>query len=155
MIYDIDDIILQCVDEETGEIDAEKLDALTIERDGKIENLALWYKDLIADASAVEVEAKKLKERADAEKRKAESLKSYLRLKLDGEKFKTSRCSISYRKSERVEISAGTDVNDFSERFKVTKIEVKPNKTAIKEYLKGGGTIDGCSLEETRNIQIK
>lgn len=155
MIYDIDEIITQCVDEETGEVDTEKLDMLTLERDTKIENLALWYKDLVADAQAVKAEARKLKERADSEEKKAESLKEYLKFKLDGEKFKTSRCAISYRKSEKVEISSDIDVNDFSERFKLTKVEVKPNKTAIKEYLKSGGTLDGCSLEETKNIQIK
>lgn len=155
MIYDIDEIITQCVDEETGEVDTLKLDMLRLERNEKIENLALWYKDLVADARAVEDESRKLKSRADAEKRKAESLKEYLKMKLGGEKFKTSKCSISYRKSEKVEISADTDVNDFSERFKTTTVEVKPNKAAIKEYLKNGGIIDGCRLEETQNIQIK
>lgn len=154
MIYDIDEIILQCVDEETGEVDAERLDMLTLERDTKLENLALWYKDLIAEAKATAEESKKLKERAESKKRRADSLKNYLFTVLHGEKFKTSRCNVSYRKSKKVEIAADTDVNDFSERFKTMTVEVKPNKKAIKEYLENGGTLDGCRLEETQNIQI-
>ena len=42
-IFEIDEAILECVDLETGEIiDAERLDALQMERDKKIENVALW-----------------------------------------------------------------------------------------------------------------
>ena len=42
-LYDIDAAILDCVDQETGEIlDPEKLDALQMEREQKLEGVALW-----------------------------------------------------------------------------------------------------------------
>ena len=52
-LYDIDQDILDCVDLETGEIlDTEKLDALQMEREAKLEGVALWVKDLRAEAEA-------------------------------------------------------------------------------------------------------
>ena len=56
-LYEIDNAILECVDEETGEIiDFEKLDALCIERENKIKNVAQWYKDTIADVEKFKAE---------------------------------------------------------------------------------------------------
>ena len=54
-LYEINADILSCVDLETGEIlDTEKLDALQIEREAKLEGVALWVKDLKGDANHVE-----------------------------------------------------------------------------------------------------
>lgn len=56
-LYQIDQAILECLDAETGEIiDAEKLDALFMEKNQKIENIALWIKNLQADALAYKAE---------------------------------------------------------------------------------------------------
>ena len=63
-LYEINQDILDCVDLETGEIlDTEKLDALQIEREAKLEGVALWVKDLKAEAAAVKEEADKLNAR--------------------------------------------------------------------------------------------
>ena len=49
-LYEIDEQILNCIDAETGEIiDADMLNALQMERDAKIEGVALWIKDLKAE----------------------------------------------------------------------------------------------------------
>ena len=48
-LYEINEAILNCVDPETGEADVEKLDELIMMRDEKLENLALWVKDLKAE----------------------------------------------------------------------------------------------------------
>ena len=46
-LYEIDEAILSCIDTDTGEIlDADKLNALQIEREEKLENVALWIKKL-------------------------------------------------------------------------------------------------------------
>lgn len=155
MIYDIDEIVLQCVDEETGEVDTEKLSSLVIDNDRKIENIALWIKDLKADVDAIKHEIKRLTARMDAEENKVGSLKAYLQYSLHGQRFKTPRCSITYRKSQVVKIADGVDVNDLPERFKNTIVAVTPKKQEIKEYLKMGGVIDGCTLEEKENMQVK
>ena len=66
-LYEIDQELLDCVDMETGEIlDTEKLDALQMERERKLEGVALWIKDLNYEAAAVKEEADKLTTRKKA-----------------------------------------------------------------------------------------
>ena len=56
-IYQIDQEILNLVDPETGEImDWEAFDALQMAREAKIENVACWYKNLVAEAAAIRQE---------------------------------------------------------------------------------------------------
>ena len=63
-LYEINQDILDCVDMETGEIlDVEALNALQMEREAKLEGVALWVKDLKAEAAAVKDEADKLNAR--------------------------------------------------------------------------------------------
>ena len=60
-LYEIDSAIMDCVDEETGEIiDLEKLEALNIERDKKVEGIALAVKNYAAEAKAIKEEEEKL-----------------------------------------------------------------------------------------------
>lgn len=153
-LYDIDAEILNCVDQESGEvIDTDKLAALEMERDKKISDIACWIKDLNADAEAIKNEVKSLQERQHQAEKKAESLKAYLSIYLNGEKFKDSRVSISFRKSVSVELSDNLDINALPEEFK--KITVEANKKAIKEKLTAGEKIEGCNLNINNNIQIK
>jgi len=105
-LYEIDQAIQGLVDPETGELmDYEAFAALQMDRDAKIENMALWYKDLMADAKAIKEEADTLNERRKALENKAERLKSYLSLALDGEKFQTARCSVTFRKTSSIQVS--------------------------------------------------
>lgn len=63
-LYEIDSAIMDCVDEETGEIiDLEKLEALNIERDKKVEGIALAVKNYAAEAKAIKEEEEKLAKR--------------------------------------------------------------------------------------------
>ena len=91
-LYEIDEAILACTDQETGEIiDPEALTALQMERDRKLENVALWVKDLKAEAEAIGNEVKALTARKKAAENKAERLKEWLVTALGGEIFKTSK----------------------------------------------------------------
>lgn len=151
-LYEIDKQILECVDLETGElIDPEKLNSLNIEREKKIKGLGLWYKDLLAEAEALKKEKEMFAEREKSAKNKAESIKKYLSLVLNGENFKTTECVISFRKSEKTVID---DVHKLPENF-LKYAEPKANLTEIKKAIKSGEEIKGAHLEETQNIQIK
>ena len=153
-IYEIEAAILETVDEETGEIiDIDRLNALEMERDRKIGNVACWIKDLKAEAEAIKAEKQALEKRQKAAENKAERLKEWLQGILQGEKFKDSRCSISYRRSERVDFSDSFDLNTLPDSMK--KVTIEPKKTEIKEFLKGGGEIEGVELVESSNIQIR
>ena len=102
-LYQIDNEILSCVDAETGEIlDVEKLEQLQMERDAKLEGVACWYKDLVADAAKIRDEEKNLAERRKVLENKAEGLKRYLSDALQGQKCQTSKCVVSFRNTPSV-----------------------------------------------------
>ena len=78
-LYEIDNAILECIDLETGEIiDIDKLNELQLKKETKIENVALWIKDLKAEAEAIKAEKLALAERQRVAENKAESLKRWL-----------------------------------------------------------------------------
>ena len=151
-LYEINEQIMACIDNETGEIiDTDKLNELQIAKDEKIENLALWYKDLLAEATALKEEKEAFAEREKAAKNKAESIKNYLSYALNGENFKTTRCALSFRKSEKTVID---DIYSIPEKF-LKYAEPKADLTEIKKAIKNGEEINGAHLEEAQNIQIK
>ena len=156
-LYEIDNAILDCIDVETGEvIDTERLDALQMERDAKIENVALWIKDLKAEAEAIKAEKMALAERQRVAENKAESLKKWLAYALDGQKFSTAKCAISFRKTEKVEISDVGMIRLMKEHDELlTYKEPEPNKTAIKQALKDGLTVQGVQLVQNMSTIIK
>jgi len=156
-LYEINAELLSCVDTETGEIiDIEKLDSLDLQMQDKIENIGCWVKNLLSDADQLDTEIKSLTERKRRKKNKAESLKKYLSSFLDGSKFESSKVSISYRKSESVDVADIEQIkllencDDY-----LTYKDPEANKTAIKEAIKHGVIVPGCSLVEKQNIQIK
>ena len=76
-LFEIKNEIMNCWDQETGEIfDSKKMDQLEMERDTKIENIALYIKNLTADAEALKTEKQSFAERQKAAENKAESLKT-------------------------------------------------------------------------------
>ena len=152
-LYEIDQAIMECLDFETGEIlDAERLDALQIERASKIEGVACWIKNLSADALAYKAEKEAFAEREKKAMKKVEDLKAWLAGALDGQKFSTWRCAVTFRKSEAVEIA---DESLLPPELKTEKITYTPNKTAIKEAIKAGEEIPRCKLVERMNPTIK
>lgn len=151
-LYQIEEAILACVDMETGEIvDCDKLAELQMERDDKIQNIALWVKNLEADAEAFKKEKDSFAEKQKAAENKAKRLKEYLGTYLDGQAFKSTRVNISFRSSEAVNI---TDVTKIPEQF-LKYAEPTADKTAIKKMLKEGFVVDGAELVTNSNIQIK
>lgn len=164
-IYEIDkeieSIYENAVDFDTGEISPdviERLDALSMEREAKVENVALWHKNTLAESKAIAEEIKALQDRKSKLDAKADWQKRYLIYALHGERFETPKVSISYRKSETVEfddIEAFCRMNQAFPELVTTKIEQKPNKTEIKKLIKGGSAFNGVRLEYHQNMQIK
>ena len=160
-LYDIDAAILACVDQETGEIfDPEQLDALQMERAQKLEGVALWVKDLKAEAEAVKAEADKLNARKKAIDNKVESLKTWLMYALGGEKLKTARCNVYQTHSQKVVIDDEKAMIDMlmsspsGEKFLRIK-EPEIDKNALKDSLKQGYEYEFAHLEETESLVIR
>ena len=160
-LYEIDQEILDCVDEETGEIlDTERLDALQMEREAKLEGVALWIKDLRAEAEAVKAEADKLTARKKALDNKIDGIKAWLLGALAGEKLKTARCSVYQTHSQRVAVEdeekliLWCQTLEEPEQFlRYRAPELK--KDEIKKALKMDYAIPGAALEETESVVIK
>lgn len=155
-LYEIDAEIEQCVlvDEETGEvigIDMERINQLKMLKDEKIQNLALYYKNLSADAVAYKAEKDNFAKRERVAKNKADSIKKFLNGFLAGEKFKSTRVNITYRKSETVVVD---DMNKVDEQY-LKYAEPSVDKTAAKKAIKAGILVNGLHIEENQNIQIK
>ena len=151
-LYDINQEILDCIDMETGEIIApEKLEALQMDKHEKLRNIAFVALNATADAKAYEEQEKKFAARKKAAKATVEWAKATLARELGGEKMKEPEFTVSYRKSEVVEIS---NLDAVPCEF-LTPQPPKVDKVSLKKAVKGGAVIDGVSLVECQNIQIK
>ncbi len=151
-LYEIDREIAECFDSETGDVlDFERLNNLQIEREKKIENAALLYKNLVSDAEAYKAEKQAFADREQSARRKAESLKQYLDYALSGESFKTQRVAISFRSSERVVVDDAAKIDTAFLKFADPTID----KVALKKAIKDGMEIAGAHIETQKNLQIK
>lgn len=159
-LYEIDNAILDLIDPETGEVmDYDAFEALQMEREQKIDNMALWIKDLDAEQAALDTEAKKLTERRDAARRKRDRLKEYLARVLDGEKRSTPQYAVSYRNSEACELyDEGAAImwlvaHGYDDGYVIVKESV--SKSAVKELLKRGEEVSGAVLVKRQSMSIK
>lgn len=117
-------------------------------------NLACLIKNIEAEAEAVKAEEKKLSDRRKGGERKAEWLRSYLANNMEpGTNLKDPRAVIGWRKSTAVEVAIKPEL--LPENLRRTKVIVEADKTLIKTHLEAGQTIDGCTLVQRYNLQIK
>ena len=151
-LYEIDQAIMDCIDMETGEIINEGLlNDLQMERDEKIENVALWIKELKAEAEALKAEKMAFAERQKVAENKMESLKKWLAYALNGEKFKTVRASVTFRTTDKVEIADICKLDENYLRYK----EPEADKDAIKKAIKAGQEVAGATLVSNTSVIIK
>lgn len=150
-LYEIDAAIMACIDMETGEIiDTSKLEELEMERNQKIENVALLYKNTISEMKAYKTEKDSFARKEMAARKLADRLEGYLQDALGDRRFKTTRVSISYRRSESVECE---NLDAVPKDYLVMAPSL--DKTAVKQALKEGIEVPGCGLLEKQNIQIR
>ncbi|MBR1709265.1 MAG: siphovirus Gp157 family protein [Clostridia bacterium] len=153
-LWEIDEGIRECIDWEAGTIvDPERLDALQLERQKKIEGVGLYIKELMYSQSAIKAEIQALKKRGDSVERAIEGLKKWCGIALpDGAEFETGRVKLSWRRSEAVEI---LDEDALPKKYWAKKIVLTPDKTAIKAAISSGKTVKGATIKQKLNLQIK
>lgn len=157
--YEIDSALRELYENainDDGELSPElewQIEKLEMERDRKIEGCGIVYKEMLAEAKALGEEVKALAERKKVAENKAERLKYFLSGQMrDGEKIKTERIAISWRKSERVEIDP---LQADRLPLEYQRVKTEPDKTALKDALKAGKQIEGVLLVTSQNLQIK
>ena len=159
-IYQINQAIMDLVDPETGEIlDWEAFDALQMAREDKIENVACWYKNLTAEAAAIRQEELNLQKRRKAVEKLAETREKWLEKHLDGQKFETARCAITFRKTTKVELEDEAAVINWAQRnarddiLKYTDPTV--NKAELAKVLKAEVDVPGAALVTGLSMGVK
>ena len=148
------------IDAETGELISvsQALDALRMEREAKLENVACWVKNLYAEADAIREEENRLIKRRKAAETKAANLKAWLLAAMtreDGttDKLKTGRVVVSVKKNP-----PSTVVDDealLPWAYKTVKEIVAQDKAAIKAAILAGEEVPGAHLEYGRSVVIK
>jgi len=132
---------------------------LSLERSEKIQNISLLYKNLSAFQESISNEIKSLTERKKILQNKLDSIKNYLASNLkQGEKFNEPTFSISWRKSETIEIDPILfNENKFATDFpNLTKVKIEVDKLKLKEMIKSTGVLpDGIELVQKQNLIIK
>lgn len=136
----------------TGELlDEEKLNALHMEFDEKVKNIALWIKNLDNDLDGYKKTIDGLKARRDRDERLKNNLSAYLMTLLDGKKRKTPEYEVTYRKSKAVVV---LDEKVIPEQY----LKPQPPKVSlmdIKRTLQDGQEVEGCILEERVSMKVK
>lgn len=167
-LYEIDkrinDTIEFCCDLETGELLDDKtlentLNELELSKEEKLTSIAKYIKNLTADAKALQEEKLKFAKRQKIVENKIKRLKEYIDnfiRNTQGEnfnnyKFKDVNNTISYRKSQSLEID---DIDKINENFLKVEKTIR-DKRELAKALKNGAEIDGCHLEEKYSLQIK
>ena len=166
-LYEIDAAILAAIasgtDPETGEINnLDEWMGLQMDRDQKMENIAWLVKNLKADVKAMKEEAQTLTDRRRVAENKVARLEAVLDEALDGQKFQTPRCVVSFRNSKAVEVDDEDALinwaclngqEDNFVRYKSPEI----NKANLLRYLKEDHPLDppGVRLVERRSLWVK
>lgn len=163
-LYEINDQIYkllnqEIVDPETGEIfdinGFDQLKELEAKREDKLENTALFIKNLEAEVEAFKTEEKNLSERRKTKENKLNWVWQFLSdflISEDVNKFETARCRLSFRKSEVVEVDS---IDLLPDELKKEKTTVSPDRAAIKKAIKAGTELKGARLIERQNLQVK
>ena len=152
---------LECgigIDEETGEIKPEIIQALTITKN-ELQEKAIDYgyviKNFENEIDIYDREIKRLTERKKQMQNIKDRIKSILTnamIEFGIVKLQGKTLSLSFRESESVEV---TDERMLEERFVKTEIKTSADKIAIKNAIKNGEDVQGAMLVKKQNLQIK
>ena len=158
-LYEIDKGLRELwmkIAEQEGELteeDMAALEELNLAKDEKIKGYGVIIRELDGDIADCKAEMDRIKEISDKLKRRQEWLKTRLIefMKSQGlPKFESVEVNIGFRKSKSLEIAE--NINLPKEFIRITET---PDKKAITDFIKAGGTVEGCELIEKENIQIK
>lgn len=160
-IYQIEQSYNQLAEElidNGGELTPELETALAITEE-QLQNKSVAYsfviKQMDADIDTIDAEIKRLQAAKKQREKASEYLKERIKHAMELfsiEEIKTPLVKINFRKSETVEVE---NVNELTSAYKTIKIVETADKMAIKEAIKNGAVIPGCSIVQHRNLQIR
>ena len=151
-LFQISEELENLIDYETGEVlDIEAFENLKMERQDKLQNIALLYKNCKSDFKQLDELVKEYTARRNSCKKTMEWAKATLETELKGEKLtdEKKRFTTYYHSST----STKTNMEILPDEWK--KTTVVPMTKEIGEALKRGEKIEGAWLEENQSLVIK
>jgi hypothetical protein len=149
--------IVSALEETGGELTPAIQSALAInqnELQEKAINYSYAIKTVSNDVEAISEEIKRLQALKKAKENVVQKLKDTVvnAMQIYGiEKVETPTLKLSIRRSEAVEV----DDNFDDDIYMIKKVTYTPDKTRLKEAIKKGESIQGVTLKENYNLQIK
>lgn len=143
------------------EVIRDTLEGLTGELTVKATNVAKFILNCEAMADAVDGAAKQMKLRAERIRKRADSVREYLKVNIQGAgitKIEATEFVLALKKNPPSVIV--DDEAAIPEAFKVTPEpppppQPRPDKAMIKKAIQSGMTIAGCHLEQTERLDIR
>ena len=158
-LYEIDNSIRELwnkiiqQDGELTEEDMQALESLEIAKEEKLKGYGVVIRETEGEIATIKAEIERLNKLAKTMQNKAEWLKnslSYFMTANELKEFKSVEVNITFRNSKSLCIADGTRLAK-----KWLKVETKPDRQAIKDFINAGGKVKGCSIVDNANIQIK
>jgi hypothetical protein len=149
--------IVSALEENEGELNPDIESALRINQNDlqeKAINYAYAIKTVSNDVDAISEEIKRLQALKKAKDNTIQRLKDTVvnAMSIYGiEKLSSPTLNLSIRRSEAVEV----DENFHDDIYMVKKVTYTPDKTRLKDAIKRGESIQGVTLKENYNLQIK
>lgn len=143
-------------EENNGELSEEiekELTKLELDMSEKIENTALYIKNLSALSESIKEEESKLNKRRKTLEKRAENLKHWLLSNMGTDRFTTAKVDISVRVNESIDVYV--PVENLPSLYQRVKTTVEPDKLAIKNALKNGIVVDGVCILHTESLVIR
>ena len=143
------------IDEETGEIlNTEVIRNFEMDAAEKIENTGLYVREQDHEVKALKEEAARMLSRAKAIETRCARLKALMleALKPFNGKIKGTRLTVFERRTPVVLIKDGIELPPA---FTTIKTTITPNKILIKNALKDGTEIPGCTLGESISVMMR
>ena len=161
-IYEIDksieELIASSIDPDTGELtlNEDALEQLKMERDIKVENLALYIKNEQAFSNALQEEQENLKKRKEVVDRRIARLKNYLTLVCEEKKFQTAKVACKFTESIRTDVSP--EFIDWAREHRPdlapARVTYQADKKAIRKAIEAGDVIEFAELVPARNVTV-
>lgn len=156
-MLDLQNQLIESIDDD-GVVDTLISSALEVKEKEFLEKavaVAAVYRKFDNEITLYEQEIKRLQDYKKRLENCRDRVKSNLSTaceRLGIEEIKGMYANISFRSSENVEID---NLDLIPKEYLTEKVEIKPDKTAIKKAIIAGKDIQGAHIEKHKNINIK
>ena len=162
-LYEINARYMQALDAATDpesdlspDMFIDTLQGIEGEAEDKLKNVIAYSRNLEVEADAIKDALDAMKARFDAKRKRAQWLKDYAKegMKILG-KSKLEWPEFAARIQANPPAVDVVDADEIPDEFKSEVVEIKIDKKAISDRLKGGGYVPGAVLRQGESLRIK